>query len=293
MFSGSIVALITPFKLNGDVDFDSLKKLVDFHVDSGTDAIVSVATTGESATLSVQEHMDVIKETIKFSDGRIPIIAGMAGANCTKSAADFITKMNDSGAVGFLSVTPYYNKPPQEGLYQHYKIVAEASKLPIILYNVPSRTGVDLLPETVGRLAKIENIIGLKDATGDLSRVAQHIELCGKEFILLSGDDATGYEFIRQGGQGVISVVNNLAAKDMALMIELASKGQFEQAEKINQQLSPLYAALFIESSPIPVKYAAQKMGLIPLGGLRLPLVELSDLAIPKVMVAMNKAKLC
>jgi 4-hydroxy-tetrahydrodipicolinate synthase len=291
MFSGSIVALITPFNSNGEVDFDSLKKLVEFHVESGTDGIVIVGTTGESATLTVEEHVKVVNKTVEFAAGRIPVIAG-TGANATHEAVTFSRLLNDSGIAGVLSVTPYYNKPTQEGLYQHYKAIAEVSEVPVILYNVPGRTAVDMKPETVARLAKIDNIVALKDATGDLDRVALHRELCGKDFVLLSGDDATGLEFVRLGGNGVISVTNNVAAVDMAAMFRLAAEGQWEEAEAINQKLMSLHKNLFVESSPIPVKWAAHRMGLIQNGILRLPMTELSDESQPIVEQSMAEAGL-
>jgi 4-hydroxy-tetrahydrodipicolinate synthase len=289
MFSGSIVALITPFNLDGEVDYESLKKLVEYHVASGSDGIVAVGTTGESATLTIEEHVKVVLKTIEFADGRIPVIAG-TGANATHESVTFSRLLNNSGIAGCLSVTPYYNKPTQEGLFQHYKAIAQESDVPQILYNVPGRTAVDLLPETVARLAEIENIVALKDATGDLSRIAIHRELCGEDFILLSGDDSTGLDFVKQGGQGVISVTNNIAAEDMATMFRLAKEGKYEEAEIINQRLMPLHKNLFVESSPIPVKWAAHKMGLIANGDLRLPLTELSEQARPIVAQAMAEA---
>lgn len=287
MFSGSIVALITPFNNDGEVDYVSLKKLVDFHVESGSDGIVAVGTTGESATLTVEEHVKVVTKAVEFAEGRIPVIAG-TGANATHESVTFSRLLNNSGIAGCLSVTPYYNKPTQEGLFQHYKAIAEESDVPQILYNVPGRTAVDLLPETVARLAEIDNIVALKDATGDLSRIAIHRELCGEDFILLSGDDSSGLDFVKQGGQGVISVTNNIAAEDMAKMMKLALEGKYEEAEIINQRLMPLHKNLFVESSPIPVKWAAHKMGLIAHGDLRLPLTELSENARPIVAQAMT-----
>ncbi|WP_117235170.1 4-hydroxy-tetrahydrodipicolinate synthase [Vibrio maerlii] len=289
MFSGSIVALVTPFNQDGEVDYDSLKKLVDFHVEAGTDGIVAVGTTGESATLTVEEHVKVVTKVVEFADGRLPVIAG-TGANATHESVTFSRLLNNSGIAACLSVTPYYNKPTQEGLYQHYKAIAEVSDVPQILYNVPGRTAVDLLPETVARLSKIDNIIALKDATGDLDRIAIHRELCGEDFVLLSGDDATGLDFVRLGGQGVISVTNNVAAADMAKMFRLAKEGNFEEAEQINQRLMSLHKNLFVESSPIPVKWAVHKMGLIANGELRLPLTELSEGARPIVAQAMAEA---
>ncbi|EPR0188611.1 4-hydroxy-tetrahydrodipicolinate synthase [Vibrio parahaemolyticus] len=289
MFSGSIVALITPFKADGEVDFDGLQKLVEYHIEAGTDGIVAVGTTGESATLTIEEHVKVVNKTVEFANGRIPVIAG-TGANATHEAVTFSKLLADSGIAGFLSVTPYYNKPTQEGLFQHYKAIAEASDVPLILYNVPGRTAVDLQPETVARLSKLDNIVALKDATGDLSRIVLHRELCGEDFILLSGDDATGLEFVKLGGNGVISVTNNIAAKDMADMFHLASEGKFEEAEIINQRLMTLHKNLFVESSPIPVKWAAHKLGLIEEGGLRLPLTALSEKSQPIVEQALTDA---
>lgn len=289
MFSGSIVALITPFNHDGEVDYLSLKKLVDYHIEAGTDAIVSVGTTGESSTLTIEEHVKVVEKTVEFSDGRIPVIAG-TGANATHESVTFSRLLNNTGIAGYLSVTPYYNKPTQEGLFLHYKAISQETDIPIILYNVPGRTAVDLRPETVARLSELKNIVALKDATGDLSRVALHRELCGNNFVLLSGDDATGLEFVKLGGQGVISVTNNVAAADMAKMMHLALEGKFDEAEVINQRLMPLHKGLFVESSPIPVKWAAHKLGLIAEGDLRLPLTELSEQARPLVAQAMTEA---
>ncbi len=289
MFSGSIVALITPFTPDGEVDYISLKKLVDFHVDAGTDAIVSVGTTGESAPLTVEEHVKVVAKTVEFAEGRLPIIAG-TGANAAHEAVTFSRLLNNTGIAGYLSVTPYYNKPTQEGLFLHYNAIAQETDIPVILYNVPGRTAVDMRPETVARLSEIKNIVALKDATGDLSRVAKHREMCKEGFVLLSGDDATGLEFVKLGGQGVISVTNNIAAADMAKMMHLALDGKFDEAAIINQRLMTLHKNLFIESSPIPVKWAAHKMGLIANGDLRLPLTQLSEPARPIVAQARSEA---
>jgi 4-hydroxy-tetrahydrodipicolinate synthase len=291
MFSGSIVALVTPFDSAGEVDFDSLKRLVEFHVESGTDGIVAVGTTGESATLTVEEHVELVNKVVEFAAGRIQVIAG-TGANATHEAVTFSRLLNGSGIDGILSVTPYYNKPTQEGLFLHFKAVAEESEVPVILYNVPGRTAVDLLPETVARLAKIDNIVALKDATGDLDRVAIHRELCGKNFVLLSGDDSTGLEFVRLGGDGVISVTNNVAAAEMATLFKLAKQGEFEQAAAIDKKIAGLHKQLFIESSPIPVKWAVREMGLIADGRLRLPLTTLSEGAVPAVQKALSDAGL-
>ncbi|MBF8999467.1 4-hydroxy-tetrahydrodipicolinate synthase [Vibrio nitrifigilis] len=291
MFSGSIVALITPFTSAGEVDYADLKKLVEYHIASGTDAIVSVGTTGESATLTVEEHVKVVEKTVEFAAGRIPVIAG-TGANATHEAVEFSRLLDKTGIAAYLSVTPYYNKPTQEGLFLHYQAIAQGTDIPIILYNVPGRTGVDMKPETVARLSEINNIIGLKDATGDLSRVSLHREMCDKDFLLFSGDDATGLDSIKLGGNGVISVTNNIAAKDMATMVHAALNGNNAEADAINQRLMALHKGLFVESSPIPVKWAAHKLGLISNGDLRLPLTELSELARPTVAEAITAAKI-
>ncbi|HAS03217.1 MAG TPA: 4-hydroxy-tetrahydrodipicolinate synthase [Pasteurella multocida] len=291
LFSGSIVAIVTPMDSSGEIDFVRLKSLVEHHIAAGTDAIVSVGTTGEAATLSIDENVKIILKTVEFADGRIPVIAGV-GANATSEAIVMTKLLNDSGVAGCLSVVPYYNKPTQEGMYQHFKAIAECTDLPQILYNVPSRTGSDLLPETVARLAKINNIVAIKEATGDLSRVAKIKELAGEDFIFLSGDDATGLESIKLGGQGVISVTNNVAAADMAKMCHLALNGQFEEAEQINQRLMALHKNLFAESNPIPVKWAAYRLGLIDTPTLRLPLTTLSEHLQPKVEDALKIAGL-
>lgn len=291
MFSGSIVALITPLDAAGEVDYDNLRSLVEYHIAAGTTAIVAVGTTGESATLTVDEHIKVVLKTIEFANGRIPVIAG-SGANATHEAVTMVKLFAGTGVAACLSVTPYYNKPTQEGLYLHYKAIAEATEIPQILYNVPGRTGVDLLPETVARLAKLDNIIGIKDATADLARVKKTRELCGPDFIQLSGDDATGIEFMVEGGHGVISVTTNIAAKEMAAMYQFALDGDFEQAQHINQQLMPLHEKLFVEANPIPVKWAALQLGMINNGTLRLPLTELSATAQPVVKQALKDANL-
>ena len=290
LFHGSIVALITPMT-HGEVNYEELKNLVEHHVQAGTHAIVSVGTTGESTTLSIDENVKVIKKTVEFADGRIPIIAG-TGSNATSEAVTMTKLLTNSGVAGCLSVVPYYNKPTQEGMYQHYKAIAESTDLPQILYNVPGRTGSDLKPETIGRLSKIENIVGVKEATGDLSRLPLIKELAGEDFIFLSGDDATGLESMKLGGQGVISVTNNVAAADMAKMCELALAGKFEEAEAINQRLNALHHDLFVEANPIPVKWAAYKLGLVSEPNLRLPLTTLSEEAQPKVLAALKQAGL-
>ena len=291
LFQGSIVALVTPMDSHGEVDFENLKKLVEFHINAGTDAIVSVGTTGESATLSIDDNVKAILKTVEFAAGRIPVIAG-TGANATSEAITMTKLLNNSGISGCLSVVPYYNKPTQEGMYQHFKAIAECTDIPQILYNVPGRTGSDLQPETVGRLAKIKNIVGIKEATGDVSRVQKIKQLAGDDFIVLSGDDATSLEAIKLGAEGVISVTNNIAPVEMAKMCHLAREGKFEEAEKINQRLMPLHKNLFIESNPIPVKWACYKLGLIQEPTLRLPLTVLSEKAQPSVLEALKLAGL-
>ena len=290
LFHGSIVALVTPMT-HGEVNYTELKNLVDYHVKSGTHAIVSVGTTGESTTLSIDENVKVIKKTVEFADGRIPVIAG-TGSNATSEAITLTKLLTNSGVAGCLSVVPYYNKPTQEGMYLHYKAIAESTDLPQILYNVPGRTGSDLKPETIGRLSKIENSVGVKEATGDLSRLSLIKQLAGEDFIFLSGDDATGLEAMKLGAQGVISVTNNVAAADMAKMCELALAGKFEEADAINQRLMALHHDLFIEANPIPVKWAAYKLGLISEPNLRLPLTTLSESAQPVVLKALQQAGL-
>lgn len=291
LLQGSIVALVTPMNNHGEVDFENLKQLVEYHVQAGTDAIVSVGTTGESATLSIEENVKVILKTVEFAAGRIPVIAG-TGANATSEAVTMTKLLNNSGIVGCLSVVPYYNKPTQEGMYQHFKAIAECTDIPQILYNVPGRTGSDLLPETVGRLSAIPNIIGIKEATGDISRVQKIKQLAGKDFFVFSGDDASCLEAMKLGAEGVISVTSNVAPKAMAEMCRLARQGHFSEAETINRRLMPLHKNLFIESNPIPVKWACYKLGLIADPTLRLPLTLLSESAQPVVLDALNFAGL-
>ncbi len=271
-----MVALVTPMQLDGSVDYQSLAKLVEFHIENNTSAIVSMGTTGESATLNMDEHCDVMARTVEMAKGRIPVIAG-TGANSTWEAIELTRCAQQGGADACLLVTPYYNKPPQQGLYLHHKKIAEAVDIPQILYNVPGRTAVDMLPETVKRLSEIDNIVGLKDATGDLSRLTEtQALLADAEFGLYSGDDETGTEFMLRGGHGVISVTSNVAPKAMAAMCEAALAGDRVLAEAINQPLTGLHTRLFLEANPIPVKWALSEMKLI-LPGIRLPLVEFAE----------------
>jgi len=290
MFSGSMVALVTPMQADGSLDSASLNKLIDWHIDCGTDAIVAVGTTGESATLNVAEHCDVIRRVVERVAGRIPVIAG-TGANSTSEAIELTQYAKDLGVDAALLVTPYYNKPTQEGLYLHYKAIAEAVELPQILYNVPSRTACDLLPETVARLATINNIVGIKEATGDVARVGQIKALCPDDFDLYSGDDGNTVEFILAGGQGTISVTANVAPAEMHTMCALALASKADEANAINDGLSLLHSRLFLESNPIPVKWALTEMGRIELG-VRLPMTVLSEQYQPAVREALSVAGL-
>ncbi len=275
MFSGSMVALVTPMHADGSVDEVSLAKLVEYHIENGTDAIVAMGTTGESATLNKKEHCQTIKQVVDIANNRIPVIAG-TGANSTIEAIELTQCAMSAGADACLLVTPYYNKPTQEGLYQHFKSIAEAVAIPQILYNVPGRTAVDMLPETVLRLAGIANIIGIKDATGDISRGQQIITECGDQLDVYSGDDATAMELILLGAKGDISVTANIAPKAMHEMCVAALAGDRNTAAAINERLLALHHKLFVESNPIPVKWALYEMGLIP-EGIRLPLTPLDS----------------
>lgn len=288
MISGSLVALATPMNPDGTLDWDRLDGLVDFHVNNGTNAIVAVGTTGESATLDPEEHCAVIRRVVERVNGRIAVIAG-TGANSTTEAIDLTREAKEIGVDACLLVTPYYNKPTQEGLYRHYKAIAEAVDVDQILYNVPGRTAVDMLNETVVRLADVPNITGIKDATGDLARGKELIELLGDRMAVYSGDDATAVELILLGAKGNISVTANVAPKEMADMCRLALAGDAEQARAINERLMPLNQKLFIEANPIPVKWALQQMGLIN-DGIRLPLTPLSEPFHADVLSAMKSA---
>ena len=274
MFQGSLVALVTPMREGGAIDEDAMQRLVDFHVEQHSDALVAIGTTGESATLNEEEHCQLLRVTVEMAAGRIPVIAG-TGANSTREAIDLTRCALDAGADACLLVTPYYNKPSQEGLYQHYKAVAEAVPIPQILYNVPGRTAVDMLPETVERLAPIDNIIAIKDATGDMDRARRLIESCGELLDVYSGDDATATELILLGGKANISVTANVAPQAMHDMCAAALSGDREAASAINASLENLHQCLFVESNPIPVKWALSEMGLID-AGIRLPMTSLS-----------------
>ena len=274
MFQGSLVALVTPMQEGGVIDEAALQRLIDFHVEQHSDGLVAVGTTGESATLNEQEHCQLLRRSVEMAAGRIPVIAG-TGANSTREAIDLTRCALDAGVDACLLVTPYYNKPTQEGLYQHYKAVAEAVPIPQILYNVPGRTAVDMLPETVERLAHIDNIIAIKEATGDMDRARRLVESCDGQLDLYSGDDATAMQLMLLGGKGNISVTANVAPQAMHDMCVAALAGDRETASAINAPLESLHQCLFVESNPIPVKWALHEMGLIP-AGIRLPMTTLS-----------------
>jgi 4-hydroxy-tetrahydrodipicolinate synthase len=270
-----MVALVTPMHDDERVDLEALERLVDFHVANGTDAIVAVGTTGEASTLSTEEHCSVVRQVVEFARGRIPVIAG-TGSNSTREAIELTQSAADAGADACLLVAPYYVKPTQEGIYRHYRAVAEAVPIPQILYNVPGRTVCDVLPETVARLAQVPNIVGLKEATGDLQRAKRIIELCGDKLDVYSGDDATAMEFILLGGKGDISVTANVAPRAMHDMCAAALAGNRQAAAVLNDKLMPLHKGLFVEANPIPVKWALHEMGLIG-SAIRLPLTPLSE----------------
>ena len=292
MFQGSLVAIVTPMKSgvkpDTELDLEGMARLVEFHIENKTDGIVVVGTTGESATLSESEHCALIREVVTMVDKRVPVIAG-TGANSTIEAIDLTRCAKDAGVDACLLVTPYYNKPTQEGLFLHHKAVAEEVAIPQILYNVPGRTACDMLPETIGRLADIPNIVGVKEATGEVERVKEIRNLCGEDFMLVSGDDATACEFMLQGGDGVISVTANVAPKAMYELCEQATNGNKEAAETIDARLAGLHRDLFLEANPIPTKWALYKMGLIS-DGIRLPMTFLSDEYQPAVEAAMRQA---
>ncbi len=288
MFKGSLVALVTPMREDESVDYDALADLIEFHIEQGTDGIVTVGTTGESATLDHKEHCDVMRFTVERVAGRIPVIAG-TGSNSTREAIELTRCAREIGADAALLVAPYYNKPTQEGLYQHYSAVANAVALPQILYNVPGRTACDILPETVGRLAQIDNIIGIKEATGDLSRVPEILRRVEGDFMLYTGDDATAIDFILKGGHGGISVTANVAPKAVHEAYAAALDGNELIAREIDARLAGLHEALFCESNPIPVKWALHRMGRIG-PALRLPLTPLSQTCRERVEAALNQA---
>ena len=275
MITGSIVALVTPMHPDGAIDWSALARLIEYHIESGTAGLGVVGTTGESPTLTVPEHCEVIRFAVEQAGGRIPVVAG-TGGNSTHEAIELTVSAAEAGADYSLSVTPYYNKPTQQGLFEHFQAVARSVNLPIILYNVPGRTGCDLLNDTVVKLSQIDNIVAIKDATGDVARVAALIEAVPDGFAVFSGDDATALELMRRGGQGNVSVTANIAARDMAAMCNLALTGEWEAAAEIDARLRELNDLLFIEANPIPVKWVMAQRGMIE-EGIRLPLTPLSE----------------
>jgi 4-hydroxy-tetrahydrodipicolinate synthase len=288
MFQGSMVALVTPMQADGTVDKKSLYDLVEWHIASKTQGLVVVGTTGEASTLTTAEQFDIISSVVKQVAKRIPVIAG-TGTNSTQHTIELTENAKKAGADAVLIVTPYYNKPSQNGLFEHYKKIAETVSIPIILYNVPGRTACDMLPETVGRLAKIANIIGIKEAAGKIERADEIHQLCGKQFEIYSGDDATSLQLMKHGACGVISVTTNVAPRKMHDMCEAMLQGNHALAERINNELMPLHTKLFLEANPIPVKWTLYHMGKIP-AGIRLPLTVLSEKFHPEIINALHAA---
>ncbi len=290
MFKGSLVALVTPMSEDGRIDYECLERLIDWHVESGTAGLVVAGTTGESSTLSKTEHAGLIRRVADIAAGRLPVIAG-TGSNSTRQTMNLSVEVADAGIDGYLMVTPYYNKPTQEGLYLHFSTIADAVDKPIMLYNVPGRTAVDMLPETVRRLAGHPRIMGIKEATGDLGRVQRIRADCGDGFGLYSGDDATAREFMLLGGDGVVTVTGNVAPAQMAAMAVAAVAGDADEAARIDAGLTALHRDLFVEANPIPVKWALERLGRIP-AGIRLPLTRLSADYRPVVEAALSAAEL-
>ncbi len=288
MFHGSLVALVTPFDGNNRVDYSSLKRLFDFHVEQGSSAIVVAGTTGESPTLERSQHIELIGHAIEIADGRIPVIAG-TGSNSTSQSIELSVAVADPRIAAYMAVVPYYNKPTQEGLFRHYTAIADAIDKPLLMYNVPGRTVADLLPDTVSRLARHDNIFGLKEATGDMERLRQIRDLVDEDFRLYSGDDFTLRPFIEQGGHGVVTVSGNVAPSQVAALCELARSGAAHEARRLDDTLQPLNQSLFIESNPIPVKWALAEMGLIE-PHIRLPLTPFSAQYHEDMRSAMRKA---
>lgn len=288
VFRGSMVAVVTPMSVAGEIDYQALQRLVEFHIESGTDAVIPAGTTGESATLGFDEHCEVVRSVVDTAGGRIPVIAG-TGANSTQEALELTRSAQQCGVDACLLVTPYYNKPTQEGLYRHYKTIAESVDIPQILYNVPGRTACDMQPETVHRLSKLENVVGIKEASGLLERSYEILRLCSKEFCVYSGEDPVAAELMLNGGHGVISVTANVAPAKMHAMCEAALDGDRETALALDRQLQSLHRELFVEPNPIPVKWALHEMQLIP-EGIRLPLTPLSAQFHEQVRQAMCQA---
>ena len=275
MFKGSLVALATPFNPDNRVDYASLKGLIDFHVNQGTDGLVIAGTTGEAATLTKSEHVELVAKAVEFVDGRLPIIAG-TGSNSTQQTIDLSLDVAASGIDAYLVVVPYYNKPVQEGMFQHFSAIADAVEKPVMMYNVPGRTVADMQAETVGRLAKHENIFGIKEATGNIDRLREIKALVDNDFMFYSGDDFTALEFLENGGHGIVTVSGNVVPAAIAQLCKLAADGEFDRARALDETLQALNDALFVESNPIPVKWALHQMGLIS-PKLRLPLTEFAQ----------------
>jgi 4-hydroxy-tetrahydrodipicolinate synthase len=289
MITGSIVAIVTPMHEDGSLDLARYRSLIDWHIQSGTAAIVAVGTTGESPTVDVDEHAQLISVAVEQCAGRIPVIAG-TGGNSTREAIDLTRHAASVGAAASLQVVPYYNKPGQEGLYQHFRAVAEAVNLPVILYNVPGRTVADLSNDTTVRLAQIPNIVGLKDATGDMPRACDLLDRLPESFALYSGNDDSALALMALGGHGVVSVTANVAPAEMAALCRAALGGDLVTARRINRQLLPLHLKLFVEANPIPVKWALNKMGRIE-GGIRLPMTELESRHHATILDALQRAQ--
>jgi 4-hydroxy-tetrahydrodipicolinate synthase len=288
MLSGSIVALVTPMRASGDVDWEALDGLLDWHLESGTHGIVPVGTTGESATLGVAEHLEVIARTVERVAGRVPVVAG-TGANATAEAIELTRGAAEAGADACLSVTPYYNRPTQEGLVRHYEAIAAAVDLPIVLYNVPPRTACDMKAETVARLATVDNIIGIKEACGDSARVSEIRALCPEDFTILSGEDAQNLDMLRRGAVGAVSVTANVLPQLMAEFMNAYLSGDEATAERLDAALQPVHEILFVESSPSPTKWALHEMGRIDTG-IRLPLLPLSEEPRAEVRARLERA---
>ena len=286
IFRGAFVAIVTPF-IDGQIDEQGLIDLIEFHIANGTNGIVPCGTTGESATMSHEEHHRVVNLTVKTVNGRVPVVAG-SGSNSTAEAIDLTRHAKDAGVDGVLMVSPYYNKPSQDGLYQHYKAVAEEVNVPIILYNVPSRTSSNVLPQTVARLAQIDNIVGIKEATADLNQISEVIRLCPDDFSVLSGDDFTSMPTVLIGGTGVISVTSNVAPRDMADMMEAALAADVAKANEIHFKLFPLFQAMFYDTNPVPAKKSLELMGKIKSGTPRLPLYSISDNNLERLKAALS-----
>jgi 4-hydroxy-tetrahydrodipicolinate synthase len=286
IFRGAFVAIVTPF-IDGQIDEQGLIDLIEFHIANGTHGIVPCGTTGESATMTHEEHHRVVDLTVKTVNGRVPVVAG-SGSNSTAEAIELTRHAKGAGVDGVLMVSPYYNRPSQEGLYQHYKTVAEAVDVPIILYNVPSRTSSNVLPATVARLAEIDNIVGIKEATGSLNQVSEVVMLCPNDFAVLSGDDFTSMATVLVGGTGVISVTSNVAPRDMADLMEAALAGDVAKANQIHYKMFPLFQAMFYDSNPVPAKKSLELMGKIKSGTPRLPLYSIGDDNLARLKAALS-----